>query len=259
MNSYNNSNMSNNDDDFPSLSSTTFLNSKMIKPKTSTTYSITNSDDSESNIINRMELKKTQFCKARIDGKQCTYGLRCNFAHSLDELNIQKCGYGSKCYLVIYRNNKYINNSKQHKNCSRIHPLESKEDYLLRLNKVVPVILPESVVAKCTKMCKNAYTSKGCSTENCTYAHKVDELVMTECAFGSKCMLVKNNEGIYENVDHSRVCNRIHPLETEINVKNRVSYAIEDCCKKEQEKEKNIIYFGDIACDMSNLKITFIG
>ncbi len=260
MNSFNTNNMSNiNDDEFPSLSSYKF---KMFKPKNILTLSsVTHNSDSTPNI---RDLKKTQFCKARLDGKQCTYGLRCNFAHSLEELNVQECGYGSKCYLVVCNNNNYVNNIKQYKKCSRIHPLESKENYLKRLNKEVPVILPESVIAKCTKMCKNSYTSKGCTTDDCTYAHKVDELVLTDCAFSSKCMLVKNNDGIYENVDHSRVCNRLHPLETETNLKNRVLLAIEECCKKENDNtptgvDLGVIYFGDIACDMSNVKINYIG
>lgn len=184
------------------------------------------------NITNIINSNKTQFCNARLNGTQCKYGLRCKFSHSLDELNVKECGYGQHCYFIIFNNNNYINNNKQYKKCYRIHPLETKENYLKRLNKVVPTILPESVIAKCTKMCQKAYTSEGCLTEDCTYAHKVDELVLTDCAFSFKCKFVKNNEGIYENIDHSRVCNRLHPLETETNLKNRVLLAIEECCKK---------------------------
>ena len=45
----------------------------------------------------RPSLRKTRMCFHTLDGKECPRGADCNFAHSIDELNLIECVFGVAC------------------------------------------------------------------------------------------------------------------------------------------------------------------
>ena len=40
---------------------------------------------------------KTAMCRSILAGKPCRFGDRCSYAHSKDELKVQKCAFGVRC------------------------------------------------------------------------------------------------------------------------------------------------------------------
>lgn len=71
---------------------------------------------------------------------------------------------------------------------------------------------------KCTKMCNSVLSGEDCKwKDNCTYAHKVEELRLSPCHFGMKCnniiCPVLESDVYVNNPKGSRVCTFIHPEE----------------------------------------------
>jgi hypothetical protein len=79
-------------------------------------------------------LAKTRMCVSVEIGVPCKYLGECKFAHTLDELNIAECVFGSECSYVYNSNNLWYNKNDIINRCSFIHPNETKENYLVRIN-----------------------------------------------------------------------------------------------------------------------------
>ena len=68
-----------------------------------------------------IQRKKTKFCN---NYSNCSYGTRCKYAHTLDELSPIPCLFGNKCtHFASYMNT-----------CKFIHPCENKQQYISRTN-----------------------------------------------------------------------------------------------------------------------------
>lgn len=89
-------------------------------------------------------LKATKPCQyvvknienGKVNYKKCTRAV-CTFAHTLDELRLVPCGYGSKCYRQYNTGNL---------TCQYHHPGETKDEYYKRTGKAVPVLPTEQEV-----------------------------------------------------------------------------------------------------------------
>ena len=69
------------------------------------------------------------------------------------------------------------------------------------------------------RMCNSVITGEPCEHgENCCFVHNWDELVLSECRFGSDCKHVKKqSEGVYTLVE-GKYCKYKHPKETKESV-----------------------------------------
>lgn len=77
--------------------------------------------------------KKTKFCKKIKEGKECSYGENCNFAHSIEEFRVLPCNFWKTCFKVVKgKDNKFYNTGKFI--CRFIHCEEDKENYMKRNN-----------------------------------------------------------------------------------------------------------------------------
>lgn len=88
------------------------------------------------------------------------------------------------------------------------------------------------------RMCNSVITGEPCEHgENCCFVHNWDELVVSECRFGSDCKHVKKqSEGVYTLVE-GKYCKYKHPKET---------------------KESVCVRFGMPVCDAPKVNITEI-
>ena len=74
-----------------------------------------------------------------------------------------------------------------------------------------------------TQMCFWVLNGKKCPHRLCRFAHDKDELVYSDCLFGSNCLNVRlESEGVYSAVQ-GKFCNRKHPGETKASVSARVA------------------------------------
>jgi len=128
-----------------------FLNWVTAVPKTQTIEKLSFEDDDAGwTKIKKVEkikkeekkeekIMKTEMCRSIGKGK-CVHK-SCRFAHSILELNVLDCNYGSGCRAIYFdrRKNIYMNDKKKTKVCMRIHPKESKDNFYGRVNKCIPV------------------------------------------------------------------------------------------------------------------------
>ena len=84
------------------------------------------------------------------------------------------------------------------------------------------------------KMCKSVATNNPCEHgENCRFAHNYDELVLSDCIFGTECKHVKRqSEGVYLLLE-GKYCNHKHPGETKASICARFGIPICDAPKEE--------------------------
>ena len=90
------------------------------------------------------DLRKTKICR----NKDCSWGSDCNYAHSVEELQVHDCGFGDDCKHV-YIDSGTVHNSKTGKICRYKHTSESMEQCKIRIgitsdafNKMQDVPLP---------------------------------------------------------------------------------------------------------------------
>ena len=153
-----------------------------------------------------------------------------NFTYNFQHLIIvDNCVWGSDCR--AFGNKSTRNFGVEMIKCNRKHPGESLEDFHNRVTKNKTPLLPDEVLpfsAKYTKMCKNIINNNECTLSDCQYAHKIEELVLSDCGFAKTCIHVKLENGVYINTDaKNKVCVRRHHLETPENVVSRRTEEIE--------------------------------
>jgi hypothetical protein len=109
-------------------------------------------------------LKKTKYCKSVSEGRECSYGSRCFFAHSEHELVLPRCSYGIDC--------------KKKNSCQFTHSVETEEAVSPKFQQFLADFISyynKSMNFK-TKMCRFIDTEQGCQNANCTFAHSESEL-----------------------------------------------------------------------------------
>ena len=75
---------------------------------------------------------KRMFCRSVLDNTPCTYGDKCNFAHTQEEITPQSCGYGDTCVHIVTGQTGAFNRDRG-KICQRIHPCENINTYCIRI------------------------------------------------------------------------------------------------------------------------------
>jgi hypothetical protein len=78
----------------------------------------------------------------------------------------------------------------------------------------VPPPPRKQVNNKFTKLCSSLETSTPCRHKHCTFAHSLDQLVITECRFDMRCRSIRQVNGIVRNNPESKPCCFIHSGET---------------------------------------------
>jgi hypothetical protein len=99
--------------------------------------------DEEKERFNRSQKKNKRLCESLLKNIPCQEtknGKLCNFAHSTDELNVDTCSYGIKCYRIsVTSSGVFQNKNAKGKICNMIHNSptdnfkETMDNYLRRL------------------------------------------------------------------------------------------------------------------------------
>ena len=149
-------------------------------------------------------LTKTRLCKSLETGEVCRHGLRCRFAHSLDELVVAKCVFGAECRHIKCGVDGFYKNSGE-RVCSFIHPGEDKDGFYVRTGLKKPSVCVETTVCVkatvCVKMSptkeapKAATPTKGWDMSKLTAPVKVAKEVAKEVP-GEGWAQVKNRSPI---------------------------------------------------------------
>jgi hypothetical protein len=84
-------------------------------------------------------LTKTRLCRSLETGEVCRHGVRCRFAHSLDELVVAKCVFGAECRRIKSGVDGHYKNCGD-RVCSFIHPGEDKEGFYVRTGLKKPTV-----------------------------------------------------------------------------------------------------------------------
>jgi hypothetical protein len=100
----------------------------------------------ENIIIEKDEILKTKMCKSIEEGRKCTNGENCRFAHNIDQLSIKECIFRDRCTFVRFHDTEtgmfYTNNNIKQKLCQFLHPRETIENYLARMTLSKPSQMP---------------------------------------------------------------------------------------------------------------------
>ena len=108
-------------------------------------------------------LRKTKYCKSVLEGRECSYGIRCHFSHSEHELvTTPKCSFGRNC-------------RKQTCQFSHTEEIDVESPQFQQFIVDFMSYYNKSINFK-TKMCKFVNSDTGCHNENCTFAHSEAEL-----------------------------------------------------------------------------------
>jgi len=102
---------------------------------TSLSSSMANTPRNKVENVNILNNSKTKLCNSLETGEKCKHGLKCRFAHSIDELVPKKCNYGDECHMVNIKNingNMLFFNINKDKICKYQHASESIETYRKR-------------------------------------------------------------------------------------------------------------------------------
>jgi len=99
--------------------------------------------------------KSDAVCRTVEAGEQCKYGVRCRFAHFIDEFNPRPCNFGKMCRFVTFdEKTKTFSNTNTDRVCSFKHGEETRDNYFVRVktynlvpkNKNTPAPKPEPKV-----------------------------------------------------------------------------------------------------------------
>lgn len=90
----------------------------------------------------QQENVKTVMCKSVAEGRKCTYGSKCRFAHSFDEMRKSPCKFGDECMFVCCVGESVYKNKGSQKVCAYWHCEESAESYAARLGLKISVSKP---------------------------------------------------------------------------------------------------------------------
>jgi len=176
--------------------------------------------------------KKIYICKSLRSDVQCTFGDKCNYAHSAKELEPQNCSFGESCGRVKIANN-IVKNVNPNNPCAYLHGSETTKNYLIRhkMNEQMELNNIENLTNDVithdfayTRLCMSVIDSTPCTRgSKCTYAHSPEQLRINPCTYGVSCFHVSSSNGEYMNNGKSdKTCMFLHPDETLSNYASRV-------------------------------------
>ena len=183
--------------------------------------------------------KKTVVCKSVKEGVPCTYGNKCNFSHYVDEINPANCPFGDECFRIKYGEKGVKNANVKNGVCFNIHPDESISIWLQRngfdeSKMQRPAQDPSEF--KFTRMCISVIENIPCAKgDECTYAHKVEDLKTNPCNFGVDCHHIRKDGDEYVNNNTNKICIFIHPDESLKNYESRALRIMADKKRKSVE------------------------
>jgi hypothetical protein len=172
-----------------------------------------------------VRLKKV-VCKSVKDGVPCSYHDRCTFIHYLDEADPNLCNFGYDCNKTKFSKDNKIRNTSNKNPCYLIHPNETISGYMIRIGVKSSMERPkQEEIYKNTRMCHSTIKGVKCDEEeNCTYAHKPEDLKLSKCGFGINCFHIVTCDDVhYVNKEYTgKVCMFLHENETIDNYIERV-------------------------------------
>jgi hypothetical protein len=187
--------------------------------------------------------QKNIVCKSVKEGVDCSYGSKCIFSHYADEVKPNECAFGDRCFRVKYAE-KGIKNADSKNVCFNIHPDESIATWLHRngfdeTKMQRPV--QDTTQFKFTRMCVSVMENIPCvKGDECTYAHRVEDLKTTPCNFGEYCHHVrKDGDDYINNSESEKVCIFLHPEESLKNYEARALRIIADKKRKSVDDINN--------------------
>jgi len=187
---------------------------------------------------------KSIVCKSVKDNVPCAYGTKCIFTHYVDEVQPNACTFGYDCALVKYKGDN-VKNKNAKKTCFFIHPEETVSDWLLRNGfdeSLMQRPVQDPALFKCTRMCISVIENIPCTKgEECTYAHKVEELKTNPCNFGNECRHVRKEGDGYINNDTGKICIFLHPDESLHNFEARALRPLVKKVKDTENKVSNVM------------------
>jgi hypothetical protein len=211
-------------EDFPSLSDFKEVSRKKRVHNSTDKHEVKTEVKTEN--VKTVKTEKTIICKSIKEGKDCSYGNKCIYAHYLEDLTPKKCGFGDRCFRVKYNTKNVVRNVDNKNSCVFIHPQETVDMFAKRQGAKTELMKkPDpSIVYKNTRMCQSILEGKSCeSPDECTYAHVFEDLRIQPCIFGNDCNHVtRNNNDYVNNKDSIKKCFYIHPEENKMNYKKRV-------------------------------------
>jgi len=105
-----------------------------------------NTNKNNMNMNGEVPKAKTRMCNNLSKG-QCPYGKKCHFAHDVNELQVQVCGFGDKCVFVVNENGNVFNSPNSCKVCRFMHPGETEASYAKRIYSSIQNTRPAVVVS----------------------------------------------------------------------------------------------------------------
>ena len=184
---------------------------------------------------------KSRLCKQIIEGKICPYN-DCNFAHYSDELKINSCTHDDTCTRIKFVKD-IVRNVDNKNPCYYIHTRENVENYLRRQGGMKEEVLKNilerpklNVLYKNTRMCFSYFDDIPC-TDECTYAHKLEDLRVSQCTHQEKCHHITRNKSdqLCNNENTGVICFFLHKGEDMDNYIRRVIEKKRDMRKIEKE------------------------
>ena len=97
-----------------------------------------NTNKNNMNMNGAVPKAKTRMCSNLSKGP-CPYGKKCHFAHDVNELQVQVCGFGEKCVFVVNENGNVFNSPNSCKICRFMHPSETEASYAKRIQGLARV------------------------------------------------------------------------------------------------------------------------
>jgi len=184
--------------------------------------------------------QKSTICKSVKDGVPCTYGNKCIFSHYADDVKPNDCQFGDACFRVKYTE-RGVKNANSKSVCFNIHPDENISCWLSRNGydeSLMQRPVQDPTAFKCTRMCISVIDNIPCvKGDECTYAHKVEELKTNPCNFGVDCHNVRKDGDEYVNNETDKICIFLHPEES---LKNYEARALRIIAAKKRKSVEDI-------------------
>jgi hypothetical protein len=114
---------------FTQVSKTKFIvSSSIIEARKASNKSV------DTAAVSSFDNKYTRMCKSFEQGNICSYGTRCQFAHSFEQLSCRDCSFGDRCcFIHVSTSGRVSNQYEADRICSFKHPSESKEQFFQRI------------------------------------------------------------------------------------------------------------------------------
>lgn len=182
-------------------------------------FSFYNKRNMNSNTTETYKYRKTRMCNSIDKHIDCKHA-NCKFAHSQEELDINKCSFGDNCRYIKKIGNVYYNNTKYVKICYRLHEDEKQKNFEKRIikqkddfqNKInseniiysgfMAIIssnnISNKLATECTKLCKNSKLNEKLED----HYKEVDSVINLPFSsyFKDNCEDIRNKEE-YENLN----------------------------------------------------------